>query len=108
MGVHFGNADRIFLPKLTLAEEYVIATARLFMLIIKLAGYQHAERQSGKLGLAIVSPQYGNQLETELQKARVKQHTGIFPSLENLYDRGRPGLCGTGAGWDNAVFSMFP
>ena len=55
-GIDFGNSDRINLPKLTLAEEYVIATARLFVLIIKLAGYQHAERQSGKLGHAIVFP----------------------------------------------------
>jgi hypothetical protein len=85
-GIDFGNSDRINLPQLTLAEEYVIATARLFVLIIKLAGYQHAERQSGKLGHAIVFPQYGKELERELQKAHVKQHTGIFPCLENLYD----------------------
>lgn len=58
-GIDFGNTDRIFLLKLTLAEEHVIATARLFILIIKLAGYQHAESQSGKLGHAIVFPQYG-------------------------------------------------
>lgn len=85
-GVDFGNADRIFLPTLTLAEEYVIATARLFVLIIKLSGYQHGERQSGKLGHAIVFPQYGPQLETEIRKARIQRHTGIFPCLDNIYD----------------------
>ena len=57
-GVDFKNADRIFLSNLTLAEEYMIATARLFVSIIKLSGYQHGERQSGKLGHAIVFPQY--------------------------------------------------
>jgi hypothetical protein len=45
-GIDFGNTDRIFLPRLTLAEEHVIAFARLFIVVIKLSGYQHAERQS--------------------------------------------------------------
>ncbi|EFX64428.1 LOW QUALITY PROTEIN: hypothetical protein DAPPUDRAFT_266418 [Daphnia pulex] len=68
------------------AEEYVIATARLFILIIKLSDYQHGERQSGKLGHAIVFPLYHPQLETEIRKARVQRHTGTFPCLDNIYD----------------------
>ena len=102
-GIDFGNSDPINLPKLTLAEEYVIATARLFVLIIKLAGYQHAERQSGKLGHAIVFPQYGKELERELQKAHVKQHTGIFPCLENLYDTLSIAFVGSDLQWAELV-----
>nr|CAH0098455.1 unnamed protein product [Daphnia galeata] len=33
-GIDFGNTDRIFLPRLTLAEEHVIAFARLFIVVI--------------------------------------------------------------------------
>jgi hypothetical protein len=43
-GIDFGNTECIFLPKLKLAEEHVIATTRLLMLIIKVAEYQNAER----------------------------------------------------------------
>ena len=70
-GIDFGNADRIFLPKLTLAEEYVISFTRLFIVIIKLAGYQHEERQAGKLGHAIAYPQYGEKLEEEIRKSKI-------------------------------------
>lgn len=99
LGVDFGNADRIGLLKLTLAEEYVIATARLFISIIKLAGYQHAERQSGKLGHAIVFPQYGSKLEEEIRKARTERHTGTFPCLDNIYDTLSIAFVGSNVEW---------
>lgn len=49
--------------KLTLAEEHVIALARLFIVIIKLTGYQHAKPQCGKLGHAIIFAQYSHRLK---------------------------------------------
>jgi hypothetical protein len=49
--------------KLTLAEEHVIALARLFIVIIKLTGYQHAKPQCGKLGHAIISAKYSHRLK---------------------------------------------
>jgi hypothetical protein len=85
-GMDFGNADRIFLPKLTLAEEYVLAFARLFILIIKLAGYQRSERQAGKLGHAIVFSQYGAKLEEEVRRARQQRDTGTYPRIDDLHE----------------------
>ena len=85
-GIDFGNADRIFLPKLTLAEEYVISFTRLFIVIIKLAGYQHEERQAGKLGHAIAYPQYGEKLEEEIRKSREERNKKTYPQLEDLYE----------------------
>lgn len=85
-GIDYGNADRIFLPKLTLAEEYVIAFARLFILIIKLSGYQQSERQAGKLGHAIVFSQYGAKLEEEIRRARQQRDTGTYPRIEDIHE----------------------
>ena len=85
-GIDYGNADRIFLPRLTLAEEHVIAFARVFIVVIKLSGYQDAERQSGKLGHAIAFPQYGEHLEEEIKKRRRDRTNRKYPYINDFYD----------------------
>ena len=72
--------------KLTLAEEHVIALARLFIVIIKLTGYQHAKPQCGKLGHAIIFPQYSHRLEENMRERRGKQKLIKYPYLDDLYD----------------------
>ncbi len=69
-----------------MAEEYVIASARLFIVIIKLTGYEFAERESGKLGHAITFPQCGKKLEEEIRRGKLKRHEGSYPKLDGLYD----------------------
>jgi hypothetical protein len=85
-GIDYGNADRIFLPKLTLAEEHVIALARIFIVIIKLTGYQHGERQCGKLGHAIAYAQYGEHLEEKINEKRRNRTNRKFPYINDFYD----------------------
>ena len=82
MGIDFGNTDRLLLPKLTIAEEYVLSFSRLYVTIVKLFGYNQENRQSGKLGHTIVFPQYGPELEKEIDRSRVRNDRGTYPRLE--------------------------
>ncbi len=95
----FGNTNRIHLPELTLVEEHVVAQARVLILIIKLAGYQHAERQAGKMGHAIVYSQYGKKHEKELMKAKRSTTTETYPQLENIYETFNIAFVGAQVDW---------
>ena len=85
-GMDFGNTDRIGLPPLTIPEEYVISQSRLLVSIIKLSGYQHAERLSGKLGHVIVFPQDRKQLEEEVKRSQIQHDRGTYPRLDKLHE----------------------
>ena len=85
-GINFCNSDRIFLPRLTPAEEHVIDFARLYIVIIKLSGYQHAERQSGKLGHAIAFSQKGGRLEEEIMNNPRDRTHRKYPYVTDFYD----------------------
>ena len=85
-GIDFVYADHIFLPRLTLAEEHVIAFAGLFFMIIKLSGYQHAERQSGKLSHAVAFAEKGGRLEEEIRKSTHDRTNRKYPYITDFYD----------------------
>ena len=56
-GVDFGSAERIKLPKMSLAEEYVIARGCVLLSIVKVSGYYSSGKQRGKRGHIITFPQ---------------------------------------------------
>lgn len=82
----FGNTDRVDLPALTIAEEYVTSQSTLLVSIIKLTGNQHSEHQAGKLGHVIVFPQDNKQLEEEIQKSQIQHDKGIYPRIDKLHE----------------------
>lgn len=98
-GMDFGNTDRIKLPELTIPEEYVISQSTLFVSIIKLTGYQHEERQAGKLGHVIVFPQDNKQLEEEIRKSRIPHDRRSYPRLDNLHENIAVAFVGSQLQW---------
>lgn len=82
--IDFCNADLIFLPRPV--EEHVFAFPRLFIVVIKLTGYQHAERQSGKLGHAIAFAQKGGRLEEKIRKNPHDRTHRKYPYITDFYD----------------------
>ncbi|KAK4028499.1 hypothetical protein OUZ56_017768 [Daphnia magna] len=56
-GIDFGVPSRIGRPPLHMAEQYVIARARLYASVIKLTGATSAQRHSARQGYVIAFPQ---------------------------------------------------
>ena len=56
-GVDFGSTERIKLPKMSLAEEYVIARGCVLLSIVKVSGYYSSGKQRGKRGHILTFPQ---------------------------------------------------
>ena len=85
-GVDFGLPSRIGLETLTLAEEYLIAQARLLVSIVKLVGSQPTSRQSAKRGHIITFPHNGPTALAEHRRAHFETDEGIYPRVDGLSD----------------------
>nr|CAH0112398.1 unnamed protein product [Daphnia galeata] len=55
-------------------------------MIIKLSGYQHAERQSGKLSHAVAFAEKGGRLEEEIRKSTHDRTNRKYPYITDFYD----------------------
>ena len=103
-GLDFGLSERIELPKLTLVEEYVISQARLLVSIVKLTGFQVAQKQSGKSGHVIVFPQDTKKLEEELQKCFNSMNIApVFPRVEKIHEYISIAFFGSRVQWEALV-----
>ena len=108
-GVDFGCAERIDLPKLSLVEEYVIARGCVLVSIVKLSGFNSAEKQRGKKGHIISFPQPdGAKLLAEKTKIFSSNHGGVYPNVNNAYDYIGVTFVGLKSQWDAFIATRRP
>lgn len=81
-GVDFGQAKKLDLPSLSLAEQIVLAPAQEMGNIIKLKGFQNPECQSALLGNIITYKKPNDIILRELDSIRCEQQ--IFPRPQSI------------------------
>ena len=97
-GIDFGVSSRIKLSQLRLAEQYLIARARLYVSVIKLKGNFNISRQSAKQGHVITFPQPES---AELAAEYLSKNK--FPRVHNVHDFLSVSFLGSRAQWDSLV-----
>ena len=107
-GLDFGNADRIKLPTLTLAEQYVIAQGRLYVSVIKLSGRQATERQSAMKGHVITFPQSTTHIAEEIARSRIQHDNGIYPRIDDISKYIAVAFVGSRQQWDALIPTRLP
>jgi hypothetical protein len=81
-GVDFGSASRLSLPKLTLAEEYLISRSVLFVSLIKLNTSATGSPQTAKRGHVITFPHRG---PSDLADHVSPQLADVLPNVAAVY-----------------------
>ena len=103
-GVDFGVPSRIGLPPLSLAEQYVIARARLYASIVKLTAGNSAEQQNFRKGHVITFPQQESaDLIAEHARANNLNDDGVYPRIEGLRESISVLFVGAKAQWKSLV-----
>ncbi|KAK4027482.1 hypothetical protein OUZ56_016529 [Daphnia magna] len=107
-GIDFGVPGRIRLSPLRLAEQYVIARARLYASVIKLTGATSVQRHSAKQGHVIAFPQ-PESAEFVAEQARATGDTGegTYPRADFLPAFISIAFIGAKAQWDALVPDRF-